>query len=408
MLTGLSADLQDIKDVRKTAVINDELKRLDVDVATLQETRLADAGTLREKEYTFFWQGKGSDERREHGVGFAVKNTLLKSICLGTNGSERILTLRLNTTRGPATIVSVYAPTLAASPEEKDMFYGNLSASIRDIPNSEQLFLLGDFNARVGADHNSWPLNLGSFGVGTMNENGQRLLEFCTSHNLVVTNSFFKTKPQHKVSWCHPRSKQWHQLDLILARITSLVDVTHSRSYHSADCDTDHSLVCCKIKLHPKRFHRKKQLGKPRIDTTKMTQPELVLQFSSSLEKHLAELPSAESATVKWENLRDTIHSTALSTFGRKTSKLCDWFDAKAYIMTPVIEAKRTALAHHKAFSSTESLSALRNARRKVQQTARRCANEYWTELSQDIQVAAITGNIRGMYDGIKKAFGPT
>ena len=108
---------------------------------------------------------------------------------------ERILTLRLNTTRGPATIVSVYAPTLAASPEEKDMFYGNLSASIRDIPNSEQLFLLGDFNARVGADHNSWPLNLGSFGVGTMNENGQRLLEFCTCHNLVVTNSFFKTKP---------------------------------------------------------------------------------------------------------------------------------------------------------------------------------------------------------------------
>ena len=49
----------------------------------------------------------------------------------------------------------------------------------------------------------------------------------------------------------------------------------------------------------------------------------------------------------------------------------------------------------------------LRAARSKVQQTARRCANEYWTQLSQDIQRAAITGNIRGMYDGIKKAQGP-
>ena len=46
MPTGLSASLQDIKDSRKTAVINDELKRLNVDIATLQETRLADSGTL--------------------------------------------------------------------------------------------------------------------------------------------------------------------------------------------------------------------------------------------------------------------------------------------------------------------------------------------------------------------------
>ena len=42
----------------------------------------------------------------------------------------------------------------------------------------------------------------------------------------------------------------------------------------------------------------------------------------------------------------------------------------------------------------------------KVQQTARRYANEYWTQLSQEIQTAAITGNIKGMYDGIKKALG--
>ena len=46
--------------------------------------------------------------------------------------------------------------------------------------------------------------------------------------------------------------------------------------------------------------------------------------------------------------------------------------------------------------------------RSKAQQTARRYANEYLTELSENIQSAAITVNIRGMYDGIKKALGPT
>ena len=114
MTTGLSASLQDIKDSRKTAVINDELKRLNVDIATLQETRLADSGTLKEKDYTFFWQGQRSNEPRAHGVGFAVRNSLLRMVEPGSGGSERLLTLRLNSATGPVTLISVYAPTLSA------------------------------------------------------------------------------------------------------------------------------------------------------------------------------------------------------------------------------------------------------------------------------------------------------
>ena len=97
MTTGLSSSLQDIKDSRKTAVINDELKRLNSNTATLQETRLADSGTLKEKDYTFSWQGKRSNEPREHEVGFAVRNSLLGIVEPGSGGSERLMALRLLT-----------------------------------------------------------------------------------------------------------------------------------------------------------------------------------------------------------------------------------------------------------------------------------------------------------------------
>ena len=117
MTTGLSASLQDIKDSRKTAVINDERKRLNVDIATLQETWLANSGTLKEKDYIFFWQGMCSNEPREHGVGFVVKNNLLRMVELGSGGSKRLLTLRLNSTTGPVTLISVYAPSLSATPD---------------------------------------------------------------------------------------------------------------------------------------------------------------------------------------------------------------------------------------------------------------------------------------------------
>ena len=212
MMTGLSASLQDIKDSSKTAVTNNELKRLNVDIATLQETRLADSGTLKEKDYTFFWEGRPFNEPREHGVGFAVRNSLLRMVEPGIGGSERHLTLRLNSTTGPVTLISVYAPTLSATPDTKDMFHDNLASIIRNIPSKEQVVVLGDFSARVGADHDSWPSCLGQFGVGKMNENGHRLLELCAFHDLCITNSFFRTKPQHKLSWRHPRSKHWHQL----------------------------------------------------------------------------------------------------------------------------------------------------------------------------------------------------
>ena len=75
--------------------------------------------------------------------------------------------------------------------------------------------------------------------------------------------------------------------------------------------------------------------------------------------------------------------------------------------MTPVIEAKHAALAKYKQSPTEQNLQTLRAARSKVQCIARHCTNVYWTEHCEMIQLAAAMGNIRGMYDGIKKALGP-
>ena len=102
------------------------------------------------------------------------------------------------------------------------------------------------------------------------------------------------------------------------------------------------------------------------------------------------------------------MHCTASATFGQNTSKSHDWFKAKSAEMTPIIEAKRAALTEYKRSLSEKTLQILRAARNKVKHTARRYANDYWIELSETIQTAAITVNISGMYEGIKTAMGPT
>ena len=147
MRPGLSNDLQQINGSRKTGIIDAELDRLNIDIATLQETRLAENESIKEQRYTIFWQGKSIEEKREHGVGFAVKNSLLTVTEPPVNGSERILTIRLSTQTGRANIMSVYAPTLCSTAESKDQFYEELDVAISNIPKTEQLYILGDVNA---------------------------------------------------------------------------------------------------------------------------------------------------------------------------------------------------------------------------------------------------------------------
>ena len=407
MTSGLSDDLTEISDLRKTAVINNELLKLRVDIAALQETRLADSGSLREKDFTFFWQGKAPEETREYGVGFAIRNTLLGMIEPGNQGNERLLTLRLHTTDGPVTFISAYAPTLTSPQEAKDAFYEQLHATIHSIPNSEVVMLLGDFNARVGADHDTWPDCLGHHGIGKMNDNGQRLLELCTLNHLCITNTYFQTKPQHKVSWRHPRSKHWHQLDLIVTRREHLNNVLITRSFQSADCDTDHSFVCSQVRLQPKKMHRVKPPGKPRINISQTSNHSRLESYISTLNEALAAHPPQGDAQQQWRQLRDSIYGSALLAFGKKTHKTQDWFEANASELSPLLEEKRAALLAHKNNPTQATQQALKSARSQAQRSARRCANDYWLDLCRDIQRSADVGNIRGVYDGIKKALGP-
>lgn len=152
MTTDHDLDLQNT-DARKTAVIDTELFLRNVHIAALQETWLADAGTIKEEHFTFFWFGKPTDEPCLYSTGFAVRNNLVNSIQTPTAVSDRISVLKLNTHQGNIKVISAYAPTLAADPADKDNFYSQLEDVLRSSPKSEQTVLLGDLNACVGDDH---------------------------------------------------------------------------------------------------------------------------------------------------------------------------------------------------------------------------------------------------------------
>ena len=107
-----------------------------------------------------------------------------------------------------------------------------------------------------------------------------------------------------------------------------------------------------------------------------MSQPNLMSQFAEAFEREFGATQPKDSATRKWEIIWDTMHRTALATYGKNTSKTHDWIAAKSTEIRPVIEAKRTALIEYKQSLIEMNLQILRAARSKAQQTARRCSNE--------------------------------
>ena len=81
--------------------------------------------------------------------------------------------------------------TMAYSDDIKDKFYDELSTLITAVPRADKNFILGDFNARVGADHHTWNGIIGKQGIGKCNSNGLLLLKMCAAHDLSITNTMF-------------------------------------------------------------------------------------------------------------------------------------------------------------------------------------------------------------------------
>ena len=160
----------------------------------------------------------------------------------------------------------------------------------------------------------------------------------------------------------HPRSKHWHQLDLIITRRKHLHTVRSTRAFHSADSDADHSLVITKVTLRAKKLYHVRNHTKVRINAAATSIPEKAAKFQDLLNSKLRDCSDLEAKEC-WNQVRDTTLAAAIQGFGTTKVKSQDWFDANIVTLQPLIEAKRDLLLEHHKNPTLESLAILRLAR---------------------------------------------
>ena len=107
--------------------------------------------------------------------------------------NDRMISVRFQGKPLNIMVIQVYAPTTNAEEAEVEWFYEDLQDLLKLTPKKEVLFIIGDWNPKVG--NQETPGVTGKFGLGMRNEARQRLIAFCQESALVMENTLFQ---QHK------------------------------------------------------------------------------------------------------------------------------------------------------------------------------------------------------------------
>jgi hypothetical protein len=91
-------------------------------------------------------------------------------------------------------VISVYAPQVGLSDDVKRRFWKDLEDMVRGVSSSEKLFIKGDLNGNVGTSRGMFERVHKGFGYSEQNQEGEEILNFAITYDLMVANTFFRKK----------------------------------------------------------------------------------------------------------------------------------------------------------------------------------------------------------------------
>ena len=285
------------------------------------------------RTYELFFGGiKGNNTFS--GAGIAIESSLRPRFKRVT---DRIVTasFQLDQTH-QANVIVAYAPTLARSEKEPQIcedFYSELEKiTLKHVKDKHLLLVIGDFNAKTGSGHTHFPNNIGKYGKGHLNSNGEHLLQYAKENNLVLTNTLFPHKLCHRTTWTSMERTKNHlssdgkarrnpyrnQIDYIMIKTLYRKLIMDSRSHSGISTPTDHKLVKTKIKLEWWRLNKQfKKSTKLNID--RLRDPVVRKQYQDRLQDKLVkERGNNEHPNDSWNKISKICKETAKETIGIK------------------------------------------------------------------------------------------
>ena len=163
------------------------MARVNIDILGISELKWTGMGEFNSDDHYIYhcWQ----ESLRRNGVATMVNKSVQNAV-LGWNiKNDRIISVRFQGKPFNITVIQVHATTTNAEEGEVEWFYEDLHDLLELTPKKDVLFIIGDWNTKVGSQEITGIT--GKFGCGVQNEAGQRLTEFCQENELVIADTLF-------------------------------------------------------------------------------------------------------------------------------------------------------------------------------------------------------------------------
>ena len=290
-----------------------------LDVLGLNETHKPGTGEeILENGSLFINSGRTNGYRRQ-GVGLVLSKAVRNSLISYTPISERIITARLHSQHINISVMVAYAPTEDAEDGVRDEFDHQLLGVFDKLPGHDVKLLLGDFNARIGRDNSTWSgiISKESF-HDYSNENGKRLLEFCTMYQLTIVGTLFQHRDIHKASCRSPNRRTVTQIDHICISTKwshSLMDV---RAYRGADIGSNHYLVKSTVRIKLMAVKKMQSSCKRLPAIENLRDQSKIKEYNIALSNRFKGLPVDENLDNEWEFIKEGIKEASINVLGQQ------------------------------------------------------------------------------------------
>ena len=371
-----------------------------LDLLGLSETRWtgSDKKTLQ-SGHTFIFSGR-EDGIHEQGVGLLISKKVSKSLLEWQPFGPRLLKARFNSKFTKLTVVTCYAPTEEAEDADKENFYEQLQAIMEEIPAHDMVLVIGDMNARTGIDNLNRERTMGKEGLGTypMNDNGERMCDFCEHNGLVVGGTLFKHKDIHKATWTSPDGNTKPQLDHIIINgkwRSSLQDVKACRG---ADCASDHTLVLGVISLKLRKSRRGQERARL-INSDKLRDEGIKAAYSLEVQNrfHLLKLDQGEN--INLEDFNKVLKESGEKILGFKCKKKEEWIQQDTWKKIEERKAIKQRINSTKSERIKDQLKEKYSLLdREVKSLARADKRAYVDNLADEAEAAAGRQDARTLY----------
>ena len=222
-----------------------EAIRQKVDILGLAEVRWLGSGKLVSEDHTLIYPGH--KKVHKHGVGLLLCNVVARSV-IGFHGiSDIIIIVKLFRKPFNLSIIQVYAP--ASSHEEIEAFYNDLDDAYKQCGSQEMVVVMGDLNTKVWTEQDPQKVVVEQHGLGEHNERGDLWVDWCTTHEQVIMNTWFQHEKRHFYTWKCPADATRNQIDYITINQRFCNSILQVKGYPWTDCASDHEPVIATMRV---------------------------------------------------------------------------------------------------------------------------------------------------------------